>query len=348
MDGSEASVGLNGDYFAYGNYLVGGASCMGKRARRGGRSELAREIRAGVRDSLCQAARDQPGRPVPTQGPEARRERARPSVAPGYQSPASAAAAADAEFPEDWPRAESPEPPRRRCPAKVQTAAPPAADADIAAAPWRRAAGPQAKRALVSAAAPQPEGRAAKDPPAAEAAAGEDRGAPSRGTKLIVLRERNKDRKDPNTEQSDLVLTARDECDAPEERRQCSPGDGDSDSEPSGQRATGHDVSLSSEGELSTSTPRESRSRSRSPDTPEVYREFDRDDREFDREFERLEICSLEIGQDGGAGSSSGGAAKGHGRTSGSSRAGARPAARGRGRGRPPWVRPWKAGRGTR
>ena len=72
MDGSEASVGLNGDYFAYGNYLVGGASCMGKRARRGGRSELAREIRAGVRDAICQAASDQPGRPVPTQGPEAR------------------------------------------------------------------------------------------------------------------------------------------------------------------------------------------------------------------------------------------------------------------------------------
>ena len=313
---------------------------MGKRARRGGRSELAREIRAEARDSHNLVASAHPGRPVPTQGPEVRKERARPSVAPGYQSPASAAAAADAEFPEDWPRAESPE-------VKVHTAAPPEVDADIAAAPWRRAAGPQAKRALVSAAEPQPEGRAAKDPPAAEAAAGEDRGAPSRGTKLIVLGERNKDREDPKTEQSDLVLTARDECDAPEERRQCSPGDGSESLSPSEQRATGHDVSLSSEGELSTSTPRESRSRSRSPDTPEVYREFDRDDREFDREFERLEICSLEIGQDGGAGSSSGGAAKGHGRTSGSSRAGARPAARGRGR-RPPWVRPWKAGRGTR
>ena len=67
---------------------------MGKRARRGGRSVLAREIRAGVRDSHNQVVSAQPGRPVPTQGPETRRERARPSVAPDYQSPASAAAAA--------------------------------------------------------------------------------------------------------------------------------------------------------------------------------------------------------------------------------------------------------------
>ena len=118
---------------------------MGKRARRGGRSELAREKRAWEREAHNQVVRDHPGLPVPTQGPESRKERARPSVAPGYQSPASAAAAADAEFPEDWPRAESPV-------VEVDTAASPEVDADIAAAPWRRAAGPQAKRAPVCAA----------------------------------------------------------------------------------------------------------------------------------------------------------------------------------------------------
>ena len=78
---------------------------MGKRARRGGRSELARDLRAEARDSYNRALT---GRAVPIQGPEVRKERAHPSVAPGYQSPASAAAAADAEFPEDWPQAESP------------------------------------------------------------------------------------------------------------------------------------------------------------------------------------------------------------------------------------------------
>ena len=348
MDGSEASVGLNGDYFAYGNYLVGGASCMGKRARRGGRSELAREIRAGVRDSLCQAARDQPGRPVPTQGPEARRERARPSVAPGYQSPASAAAAADAEFPEDWPRAESPE-------VVADTAASPEVDAAIAAAPWRRAAGPQAKRAAPNAAEPPPEGRAAEDPPAAGAAAGgssaaedaESSGVESEHgedsepigylTDLEYAIERARD-------VGDQVAAARLEELAAEERA-CPAG---WPTQPRRPQAAKHEVSLSSEGELSTPTPRaSSRSRSRSPDTPEAYREFDRADREFDREFELLEICSLEYG---GTGSSSGGAAPNYdGTASGSGGRTGSSAARGRGRGRrPPWVRPWKADRGSR
>ena len=314
---------------------------MGKRARRGGRSELAREIRAGVRDSHNQVVSAQPGRPVPTQGPATRKERPRPSVAPGYLSPASAAAAADAEFPEDWPRAESP---------VADTAASPEVDADIAAAPWRRAAGPQAKRAPACAAEPPPEGRAAEDPPAAEAAAGEDHESSPlseyspHGSEQVSLLEHYENCVDLYRRQGDLALAARYEGYAAEERRLSGLGGSDSESEPP---AAGHEVSLSSEGELSTSTPRVSRSRSRSPDTPEVYREFDRADREFDREFERLEICSLEFSQDGGAGSSSGGAAEGHDGASGASRTGARPAARGRGR-RPPWDRPWKADRGTR
>ena len=104
---------------------------MGKRARRGGRSELARDLRAEARDSHNQAGR--PGREVPTQGPEPRRERARPSAAPGYQTPAAAAAAADAEFLEDWPQAESL--------VAADTVASPELDADLAAAPWRCAAG---------------------------------------------------------------------------------------------------------------------------------------------------------------------------------------------------------------
>ena len=315
---------------------------MGKRARRGGRSELAREKRAWEREAHNQVVRDHPGLPVPTQGPESRKERARPSVAPGYQSPASAAAAADAEFPEDWPRAESP---------VADTAASPEVDADIAAAPWRRAAGPQAKRAPACAAEPPPEGRAAEDPPAAEAAAGEDHESSPEseysphGSEQVSLLEHYENCVDLYRRQGDLALAARYEGYAAEERRLC--GLGGSDDESSEPPAAGYEVSLSSEGELSTSTPRASRSRSRSPDTPEVYREFDRADREFDREFERLEICSIEFSQDGGAGSSSGGAAASHDGASGGSRTGARPAARGRGR-RPPWVRPWKADRGTR
>ena len=138
---------------------------MGKRARRGGRSELARDIRAEARDSHNQAGL--PGRAVPTKGPELRREWARPSVAPAYKSPASAAAAADAEFPEDWPRAESP--------AAADTAASLEVNADIAAAPWRCAAGPapecEVEQAPPGAAEPAPEGRPAEGAPAANAAA---------------------------------------------------------------------------------------------------------------------------------------------------------------------------------
>ena len=329
---------------------------MGKRARRGGRSELAREIRAGVRDSHNQVVSAQPGRPVPTQGPTTRTERPRPSIAPGYLSPASAAAAADAEFPEDWPRAESPV-------AEANSAAAPEVGAAVAAAPWRRAAGPQAERAPeraaaapwrraagpqanrapVSAAEPQPEGRAADED--SESCSGSEHGS----EQVTLLEHYNGCAADARAK-GDEALAARYLGYAEEERRLCGLGGrrgGSSDTESSEPPAAGYEVSLSSEGELSTSTPRASRSRSRSPDTPEVYREFDRDDREFDREFERLEICSLEFSQDGGAGSSSGGAAAGHDGASGGSRAGARPAARGRGR-RPPWVRPWKADRGTR
>ena len=317
---------------------------MGKRARRGGRSELAREIRAGVRDSHNQVVSAQPGRPVPTQGPATRKERPRPSVAPGYQSPASAAAAADAEFPEDWPRAESPvaeadtaASPEVDVDLAVDTAAAPEVGAAIAAAPWRRAAGPQAKQAPERAEEQAPE--RAED---SESCSGSEHGS----EQVTLLEHYNGCAADARAA-GDLALAARYEGYAAEERRLCGLGGGSSDSESSEPPAAGHEVSLSSEGELSTSTPRASRSRSRSPDTPEVYREFDRDDREFDREFERLEICSLEFSQDGGAGSSSGGAAAGHDGASGGSRAGARPAARGRGR-RPPWVRPWKADRGTR
>ena len=327
---------------------------MGKRAHRGGRSEWARDKRAWAREAHNQEVRDRPGHPVPTQGPEARKERARPSVAPGYQSPASAAAAADAEFPEDWPpygRAESPvaEPGPA---ASAATAADAAADAgstedwlqaefpeeenaNFAAAPWRRAAGPQAEPAPARAAEPPPQEQADES----------SESESSHGSDPIPLLEHYENCVKLYRAQGDLELAARYEGYAAEERRLC--GLGGSDDESSEPPAAGYEVSLSSEGELSTSTPRESRSRSRSPDTPEVYREFDRDDREFDREFERLEICSLEFSQDGGAGSSSGGAAEGHGGASSSSRAGARPAARSRGR-RPPWVRPWKADRGAR
>ena len=64
---------------------------------------MAREIRAeGLHNSQVRWT----PRAVPTQGPE-RAARPRPSLAPGYISPASAAAAADAEFPEDWPAAKS-------------------------------------------------------------------------------------------------------------------------------------------------------------------------------------------------------------------------------------------------
>ena len=320
---------------------------MGKRARRGGRSELAREIRAGVRDSHNQVPSAQPGRPVPTQGPAARKERARPSVAPGYQSPASAAAAADAEFPEDWPRAESPvaeadtaASPEVDVDLAVDTAAAPEVGAAIAAAPWRRAAGPQAKQAPERAEEQAPE--RAED---SESCSGSEHGS----EQVTLLEHYNGCAADARAK-GDEALAARYLGYAEEERRLCGLGGrrgGSSDTESSEPPAAGYEVSLSSEGELSTSTPRASRSRSRSPDTPEVYREFDRDDREFDREFERLEICSIEFSQDGGAGSSSGGAAAGHDGASGGSRAGARPAARGRGR-RPPWVRPWKADRGTR
>lgn len=130
---------------------------MGKRARRGGRSELARDLRAEARDSHTQAGR--PGRAVPTQGPEPRRELARPSLAPGYLTSAAAAAAADAEFPEDWPRAESPE--------AVDTAASPEVNADIAAARWRCAAGPAFESEVEQA----PQGRLAESAPVAVAAA---------------------------------------------------------------------------------------------------------------------------------------------------------------------------------
>ena len=306
---------------------------MGKRARRGGRSELAREIRAGVRDSHNQVVSAQPGRPVPTQGPTTRTERPRPSLAPGYLSPASAAAAADAEFPEDWPRAESPV-------AEANSAAAPEVGAAVAAAPWRRAAGPQAKQAPERAEEQAPE--RAED---SESCSGSEHGS----EQVTLLEHYNGCAADARAK-GDEALAARYLGYAEEERRLCGLGGrrgGSSDTESSEPPAAGYEVSLSSEGELSTSTPRASRSRSRSPDTPEVYREFDRDDREFDREFERLEICSIEFSQDGGAGSSSGGAAAGHDGASGGSRAGARPAARGRGR-RPPWVRPWKADRGTR
>ena len=171
-------------------------------------------------------------------------------------------------------------------------------DADIAAAPWRRAAGPQAKRAPARAAEPPPEGRAAEDPPAAEAAAGEgyepyesysESEYSPHGSDPVTLLEHYENCVDLYRRQGDLALAARYEGYAAEERRLC--GLGGSDDESSEPPAAGYEVSLSSEGELSTSTPRVSRSHSRSPDTPEVYREFDRADREFDREFERLEIC---------------------------------------------------------
>ena len=125
---------------------------------------MAREIRADARDLHNSQVRETP-RAVSTQGPE-RAARPRPSLAPGYISPASAAAAADAEFPEDWQAAESP---------VADTPAPPGVDAAIAAALWRRAAGPaprgEAEQAPGGAAEPTPEGRSADSSPAAEAAA---------------------------------------------------------------------------------------------------------------------------------------------------------------------------------
>ena len=134
--------------------------CMGKRPHRGGRSELAREIRAdarGLHNSLVRGTH----RAIPTQGPE-RAARLRPSLAPGYTSPASAAAAADADFPEDWPTAES---------LVADTPASPEVDAATAAAPWRRAAGlapsGEAEQAPSGAAGPAPERRSADGSPAA-------------------------------------------------------------------------------------------------------------------------------------------------------------------------------------
>ena len=92
------------------------------------------------------------------------------------------AAAADAEFPEDWPQAESP--------VAADTAASPEVDADLAAAPWRCAAGPApecgAEQAPVGAAEPAPEGRSADESsPAAEAAADSEVESSSRGLDQI-------------------------------------------------------------------------------------------------------------------------------------------------------------------
>ena len=104
--------------------------------------------------------------------------------------------------------------------------------------------------------------------------------------------------------------------------------------------AADYEVSLSSEG-LSTggvgSTPNSPRSPIASLATPEAYHV----------DFERLEICSVEFSNHGGADSSANGAAATNGGASGASRTGARPAASGRGR--PPWARQrpaFKADRG--
>ena len=118
-------------------------------------------------------------RAVPTQGPE-RAARPRPSLAPGYISPAPAAAAADAEFPEDWPAAESP---------VADIPASPEVDAATAAAPWRRAAGPaprgEAEQAPRGAGEPTPEGRSADSPPAAEGLAADSEEESSRDSEQV-------------------------------------------------------------------------------------------------------------------------------------------------------------------
>ena len=107
-----------------------------------------------------------------------------------------------------------------------------------------------------------------------------------------------------------------------------------------GEPAADYEVSLSFEG-LSTggvgSTPNSPRSPIASPFTPEAYHV----------DFERLEICSVEFGNHGGADSSAKGAGVSDGGAAGASRTGARPAASGRGR--PRWARqrlPFKADRG--
>ena len=282
---------------------------MGKRARCGGRSELARDLRAEARDSHNQAG--WPGRAVPTQGPEPRRERARPSVAPGYQTPAAAAAAADAEFPEDWPQAESPVP--------ADTAASPEVDADLAAAPWRCAAGLapecEVEEAPAGAAAPPPEGRAADDgSPAAEAAADSESESSPRGSDQISALDHYERCAEIFRGAGDFEKVSRYEELAAKERACLAAA---------GEAAAEYAVSLSSEG-LSTggvgSNQNSPRSSIASPATPEAYHE----------DFERLEICSVEFGNhDGGADCSAHGAAASHGGASGASRTGARPAAAG-------------------
>lgn len=246
----------------------------------------------------------------PTQAPERSAARPRPSVAPGWLSPAEAAAAADAEFPEDWPAREPP---------VAVTAAPPVVDAALAAAPWRRAARPapegEADQAPTGAAEPAPEGRPAESSPAAEAAASsEDEGSSTdseraeEGARLAAVARHNQ------------AATA---------------------SEPE-EPAADYAVSLSSEGlsgaEGAGSTPNSPRSPPTSPATPEAYYE----------DFERLEICSIGFSNhDGSATGSTRGAAAGNDGASGSSGTGARPAAGGRGR--PAWAKqrpPWKVGRG--
>ena len=262
---------------------------MGKRARRGGRSELARDLRAEARDSHNQAGR--PGRAVPTQGPETRKERARPSVAPGYQSPASAAAAADAEFPEDWPRAESPE--------AADTAASPEVNADIAAAPWRCAAGPAPECEVEQA----PQGRLAESAPAANAAAcsESESSIDSEPADYLWVLEESERRARWKGNVEDAAEFAR--LAALERRHRLAVGEPLEPDSP----AADYAVSLSSEG-LSTggvgSNPNSPRSPIASLATPEVYHE----------EFERLEICSVVFSNhDGGADGSAHGAAASHG-----------------------------------
>ena len=299
---------------------------MGKRARRGGRSELARDLRAEARDAHSQAGR--PGRAVPTQGPELRRERARPSVAPEYQTSAAAAAAADAEFPEDWPQAESP--------VAADTAASPEVDADLAAAPWRCAAGPapecEVEEAPAGAAAPPPEGQATEEgSPAAEAAADSESESSSRGSDQISAFDHYERCAETARGAGDFEKVAQFEALAATERARLAAA---------GEAAAEYAVSLSSEGLSSGgvgSTPNSPRSPVASPPTPEAYHV----------DFKRLEICSVGFSNHGGTDSGANGAAATNGGASGFSGTGARPAASGRGR--PPWARqraPFKADRG--
>ena len=272
---------------------------------------MAREIRADVRDLHNSQVHGTP-RAVPTQGPD-RAARPRPSLAPGYISPASAAAAADAEFPEDWPAAEPP---------VADTPASPEVDAATAAAPWRRAAGPaprgEAEQAPGGAAEPTPEGRSADSSPAAEVPAADSEEESPRDSEQVdylvaLAAAESRARRKGDSERVDQCVALA----AGERRRRAAAGlaagpEGPLEAADAAGPRVGYAVSLSSEPSTAgvRSIPHSPRSPISSPATPEVYYES----------LERLEICSIELqdsNQDGGATSSSHGAAKGKGRASG-------------------------------